>query len=166
MLSCVWNRVASRSYSIFFPMLNIIIPCIIVLILYSRIFIFMPKWLKYDLKFSQKHVKELLLAKSLFVSFLFFATFWLPYSLIVLVDFGSMLPQNALMFSMAIAHFNSSLNAIIYALYNPDFRRGYANLIRKISALKIIKKSNKIEQYSTKATCSNLNHFYINQTKF
>lgn len=165
MLNCVWNRLASRSYSIFFPMLNIIIPCIIVLILYSRIFIFMPKWLKYELKFGQKHIKEFLLAKCLFVSFLFFATFWLPYSLIILVDFGSMLPQNALMFSMAIAHFNSSLNAIIYPLYNPDFKRGYANLFRKISAFKI-KKSNKVEQYGIKTTSSTLNHFYINQTKF
>ena len=146
-------------------MLNIIIPCIIVLILYSRIFVFMPKWLKYELKFSQKLVKELRLAKSLFVSFLFFAAFWLPYSLIVFVDFGSMLPQHALMFSMAIAHFNSSLNAIIYALYNPDFKRGYANLFKKISALKI-KKSNKIEQNGIKTTNGTLNNFNINQTKF
>ena len=33
-LNCVWDRLASQSYSIFFPMSSIVIPCIIILICY------------------------------------------------------------------------------------------------------------------------------------
>ena len=52
--------------------------------------------------------------------------------MIVMLDFQDKLPRSAHMFSMAIAHLNSSLNPLLYALTNPLFQKGYKVFIRKI----------------------------------
>jgi hypothetical protein len=60
--------------------------------------------------------KSLKLAKGLFASFLLFTLCWLPYGLVVMTDFGDNFPPAVHAYSMAIAHFNSSLNPVLYAV--------------------------------------------------
>ena len=53
-----------------------------------------------------------------------------------MMDYEDRLPRTAHMFTMALAHLNSSLNPFLYALFNPSFRRGYKMFLRKIIILK------------------------------
>lgn len=50
--------------------------------------------------------------------------------MIVMLDYADRLPRTAHMFSMEIAHLNSSLNPLLYAIFNPAFQRGYMLVFR------------------------------------
>lgn len=58
-----------------------------------------------------------------------------------MLDFNDLLPNAAHMYPLLIAHANSSLNPILYALTNPKFQRGYKNLFRKLICKKKITKT-------------------------
>ena len=83
-LSCVWDRLASLSYSIFFPMSSIVMPCVLIMICYLRIFLFayrsnskVEAVNKKDHKNNTKDLhKSLRIAKGLFASFLLFTVCW------------------------------------------------------------------------------------------
>jgi hypothetical protein len=60
--------------------------------------------------------KSLKIAKGLFASFMLFTLCWLPYGLVVMSDFGDHFPPAVHAYTMAIAHFNSSLNPVLYAV--------------------------------------------------
>jgi hypothetical protein len=78
-LNCMWNRLASRSYSIFFPLSSIIIPCFIILYFYLSIFIYAVR--SHSRAISQRNgndnlIYSLRVAKGLFVSYLLFVFCW------------------------------------------------------------------------------------------
>ena len=52
--------------------------------------------------------------------------------MIVMLDYADRLPRSAHMFSMVVAHLNSSMNPLLYALTNPLFQKGYGVFIRKL----------------------------------
>ena len=82
-LSCAWDRLASQSYSIFFPMSSIILPCIVTMICYMRIFIYARNASN---KIAEKNSKKkdslsdlkrsVRIAKGLFASFMLFVICW------------------------------------------------------------------------------------------
>jgi hypothetical protein len=59
--------------------------------------------------------KSLKLAKGLFASFMLFTLCWLPYGIVVMIDFEDKFPASVITYTMDIAHFNSTLNPILYA---------------------------------------------------
>jgi hypothetical protein len=114
-------------------MSSIVIPCVCILICYARIFFFAKKSRTRVAAHSQKKRdmnSSLRLVKSLFASFMLFTVCWLPYGLIVMLDFADKLPPSAVGFSMTIAHLNSSLNPILYAKFNLEFRKGCFNMFK------------------------------------
>ncbi len=46
-----------------------------------------------------------------------------------MADHDDSLPNSVYAFSMLIAHLNSSFNPILYALFNPQFQRGYKKFL-------------------------------------
>lgn len=60
----------------------------------------------------------------------------MPYALTITLDFNDKLPNAAHMYPLLIAHANSSLNPILYALTNPKFQRGYRSLLNWIVCAK------------------------------
>ena len=133
MLSCIWDRLASRSYGMTFVISCIIFPCAAIFYFYFQIFFF--AW-KSKGKTKQMNLgQSVRIAKGLFASFMMFALCWVPYGFIVMTDFEDKLPRSAIMFTMTIAHLNSALNPILYWIFNTNFRRGYINLFRKIIGL-------------------------------
>nr|QVK45856.1 G protein-coupled receptor [Proales similis] len=129
-LNCVWNRLASQSYSIFFPMSSIIIPCVCIFFCYLKIFMFASK-IKNRVAGSHKSdlKRSLKIAKGLFASFMLFTVCWLPYGMIVMLDYADRLPSAVHAFAMLVAHLNSSLNPLLYAIFNPSFQRGYKTFL-------------------------------------
>ena len=133
-MNCVWNRLASLSYSLFFPLSSIIAPSIAILFFYVRIFIYYTSLAKTQ-QCANRERKSISLAKGLFSSFLLFAICWLPYGLVTMIDFNDQLPRTVIMFTMAIAHLNSSINPILYSIFNLTFRRGIITLFKKLICL-------------------------------
>ncbi|RNA16468.1 melatonin receptor type 1B-B-like [Brachionus plicatilis] len=139
-LNCVWNRLASFSYSLFFPLSSIVVPCILIAICYLRIFIYSSK-IKSKVLASESSGKRkssdlrksLRIAKGLFASFTLFAACWMPYGLVVMTDYQDRYYRTAHMYTMSIAHLNSSLNPILYAVFNPAFQKGYVNFFRLLT---------------------------------
>ena len=61
-----------------------------------------------------------------------FMTMWTPYATIVLFDFSGSWPQWFFVLSIALAHTNSSINSVLYAATNKNFREGYIILIKRV----------------------------------
>ncbi len=74
--TCVWNRLASESYSIFFPMSSIVIPCCCIFFFYLRIFFFASSNIGKIKTSGDSQNKSLRIAKGLFASFLLFTICW------------------------------------------------------------------------------------------
>ena len=49
-----------------------------------------------------------------------------------LIDFQDRFPRSVIMYTMTLGHFNSSLNPIIYFVFNSAFRSGCLNLFNKV----------------------------------
>lgn len=114
------------------------IPCVSIFFCYMRIFLFSYKS-KNKANSLSSDVQSIRLAQCLFTSFMLFTVCWLPYGIIVMVDYDDKLPRSAVMFTMTFAHLNSSLNPILYAIFNSSFRRGYVNLFNRICCIRIFK---------------------------
>lgn len=106
-------------------------PCILIAFFYLKIYLYAIK-AKFRTQNTPKLQRDLKssfrIAKGLFLSYFLFTICWMPYGLIVMIDFSDQLPRTAHMYPLLLAHLNSSLNPILYALTNSNFQRGYKNL--------------------------------------
>ena len=129
-------------------MSSIVLPCICIFFCYMKIFFFVHNS-KRRISLNQiktsnnEYSRSIILAKGLFTSFMIFTICWLPYGIIVMIDFEDRLPPSAHAFSMAFAHFNSTLNPIFYAMYNPGFKRGYNKLFSIIFCMETLSTARK-----------------------
>ena len=140
-MACSYDRTANYTYTLFFVMVAIAPPLILVCFCYLRIFLAVrasKKALeaitnKDEKKSASKDSgwdsKELKLAKTLFIVFVTFLIFWAPYAVVVLIDYGDNWPKVVYVIVIQLAHTNSSANSIIYAATNKDFREGYRRFI-------------------------------------
>ena len=126
----MWNRNSNLSYDWYLVIFNVVIPCLGIIFCYSRIYVFTQKSKNRSNNLSVN--RSIHLAKTFFVSFMVFMICWIPYGLVVLVDFDGKVPRNVVLYSIALAILNSSLNPIIYAIFNSNFRNSCVNLFNKI----------------------------------
>ena len=85
-LSCLWDRRASHSYSLFFPLTTIVIPSICILVFYIRIYLFVRESKKKIFSTKEKDNKikthsktsklQINVAKGLFSAFALFTLCW------------------------------------------------------------------------------------------
>lgn len=149
---CMWDRLASRSYTIFVSMFGVIGPTILVMINYLRIFVFTINQQSKSM-LSPDRRKSMRITKGLFTSFIifilrfnllyllsqlfkfqiFFLESWMPYGIIVLADHENKLPRTVHMYSIMLVHMNSAFNPIIYGMVNPAFKRGYILFLNNLT---------------------------------
>ncbi|CAH1783573.1 unnamed protein product [Owenia fusiformis] len=72
------------------------------------------------------------LAKTLVIVFIVFAVCWAPYALICLIDPNDIIPKAAYVVAIQLAHSSSSINSILYAALNKNFRNGYKRFLRNV----------------------------------
>lgn len=157
-LECIWNRKYSLSYTIFFSSGVVATPISIIAISYLKIFWHVRRSriamsnagycpgaiscvvtnLDHKAIQDQRPIPNksaalsLKLAKSLSIVFLGFVICWTPYAVIVVADFEDRLPEELHLFALLLAHLHSTINCVIYALTNAQFRAGYRFLMGKI----------------------------------
>lgn len=123
---------------------------------YSRIFVFTHK--SRNTSKSSSVTRSIHLAKTFFVSFLLYNICWMPFGLVIVLDFDNKLPMSFVMYSIASGILNSALNPIIYVAFNSNFRKSCENLFNKICCCSFINlRNNRISasgnnQHSVKQT--------------
>ena len=136
---CFWDRTADYSYTLFFVIVGVCIPVILISICYVLIFLHVRaskrkvramNGAELDQAAAAKEKRESMkLVRTLFMIFIVFATCWSPYAILVVVDRWDRFPGEAYMFAALSAHANSSLNFIVYGATNRHFRKGYMQLL-------------------------------------
>ncbi|XP_055970390.1 melatonin receptor type 1A [Sorex fumeus] len=144
--SCTFTQSVSAAYTIAVVVFHFIIPMIIVIFCYLRIWILFlqVRWrVKRDskLKLKPQDFRNFI---SMFVVFVLFAICWAPLNIIGLAvasdpaSLVSRIPEWLFVASYYMAYFNSCLNAIIYGLLNQNFRKEYRRIIVSLCTAKTV----------------------------
>ena len=129
-LFCTWNMKSNLVYNWYLIIVNVAIPFNAIFFCYSKIYIFTQK--SKNRSNSSGLNRSIHLAKTFFASFMVYSICWMPFGIVLLLDFDSKLPKSVVVYSIALAILNSSLNPIIYAIFNSNFRNSFVNLFKKI----------------------------------
>ena len=135
---------ADYGSTVFFISLGFGFPWIVTVYAYMRIFLFVRSKRKALLKSQaegnmtvsgSKHklgisTSDINLLRSTFTIFVLFFVMWAPYALIVLFDPPHTWPTQIYVIAGLFAHTNSSINSILYAVTNKNFRDGYLKILR------------------------------------
>ncbi|XP_064609492.1 octopamine receptor Oamb-like [Liolophura sinensis] len=136
-LTCLWDRTAHYGYNLFFVFFGVCTPLVIIAACYTKIFIFAHQAKRKiamtanrpATKAGKERAESMKLAKTLFAIFVCFCLCWTPYAIIVVSDVNDTFPMEPHSFSILIAHVNSSLNCILYGVFNRGFRRAYSRIL-------------------------------------
>jgi hypothetical protein len=111
-----------------------LIPSLLVFVFYLRIYTFVANQTAAITVTATTHElsKSIRLAQGLFCAFTFFIVCWVPYGIVVIADFKDQLPAAVHMFAIELAHFNSALNPVFYAIFSSGFRKGYRLFLRNV----------------------------------
>ena len=115
-----------------FSSLGIILPCVAMGICYMSIFCY-----SYGVKLrlvdkigkSKTKVEAFRLAKSLFASFFLYFLCWIPLSIVLLIDTEDQMSTAMHMYIFVLAHLNSAMNPIFYAVFNPKIKESYKRFL-------------------------------------
>lgn len=137
-LECIWDRLHSMTFTIFFACL-IFVPVAVILYSYVRIFLFFiaskKRLAAAQAAPKQKTDPSLKLARSLFVIFAIFVACWSPYATLVVIDFEDNYSHQVHLYVVMVAHLHATLNPVVHGLTNEQFRRAYLILVQHIFRL-------------------------------
>jgi hypothetical protein len=136
LMTCLWSRSSNKVYTYLVSCLGAFLPNIIVAFFYFKIF-----KTAYDAKkrafiqdfVTNKKVKlSLSFSKGMFASYFCFMIAFLPYDIILILDFDDSLPRYIHMLGYILVKFNSLLNSILYGTTCELFWKGYKNFLNLI----------------------------------
>ena len=129
-LSCIFDRVKHPSFVFFLAGFLVFTPIIVTAVCYVLIFY---QWHQSAKKISNlsksSSNKSMQLVRVLFLIFFTFVICWAPYAIILLVDYRDNFSVLVHSVIVIIAHFNSSLNPLIYGFTNTQFRAAYLKIL-------------------------------------
>ena len=142
---CTISTSTSPSYSMYIALLGVVLPFVVMVISYSRIFM----KIRQSSNKLNSHVgkqgnlprrenvtqneKTSKLLKTLVITVIVYALFWLPVMLFLpLASVAVKVPDWTYTFCDWAAISNASVNSIIYGVTNEQFRKGYRKLVRKL----------------------------------
>ena len=130
---CNVDYTAHYSYNLFLIIFGLCIPMTLTGFSYVRIFLYARKTRKQLQKHSETviQVTDLRLLKTVGTIFITFMLMWTPYAIVLLFNVYHW-PQWYWLTAVALAHTNSSVNSILYAATNKNFREGYVTLIKRV----------------------------------
>ena len=140
-LSCVYDRKADYSYTLFFVIVGVAFPISITSICYALIcrhILNSQPTVKLLLAVGdmagarkdralQKQVRQQVI--TFFTCFVVFVLCWAPYALVVIIDYRDTFPLEVHLYAVLLAHNNSSVNCIVYGISNPHFREAFFHLL-------------------------------------
>ncbi|XP_072018430.1 melatonin receptor type 1B-like [Amphiura filiformis] len=171
---CTPDHTESYGYNLCFMLLGLLIPMGIAGFCYIRIFCFARKStrrLQSQLA-SPIQRNDMRLLKTVTITWVTFILMWTPFAATLLFDFSGNWPQWAWILVIALAHTNSSINSILYAATNQNFRDGYVIFIKRIwrgicivSSCLHLKNSNNAQKISMIPSPVNSKEYYVKLQK-
>ncbi|XP_072037661.1 melatonin receptor type 1C-like [Amphiura filiformis] len=138
MLCSYDHRYGAFSYTLFFFLGGFCLPWNISGLAYLKIFLFTRESNK-KLRESMSNsaggnskpvgINELRILRSTVTIWAVFLIMWIPYAFAILLDTGYHWPNGVYSFASMMAHFNSSINCILYAITSKHFREAYWSLL-------------------------------------
>ncbi|KAL3851667.1 hypothetical protein ACJMK2_015396 [Sinanodonta woodiana] len=125
---CIWDRMATHKFTIFFSVVLVWVPMILIGICYSLIYRFVSQHRKNISSSSQRNVKTQL-AKTLFIIYAVFSACWIPYALAIAVDYDDSFSHEAHSYIATFAHLHPSINWIVYYTTNKNFRTAFNSIL-------------------------------------
>ena len=136
LMTCMWSRSYNKIFTYITACLGIYAPNIIVAFFYFKIFKTTydarKRALTQDFVTNKKVKLSLSFSRGMFASFFFFMIAFLPYGIILILDFDNSLPRYIHMFGYILVKFNSLLNSILYGTTCELFWKGYKNFLNLI----------------------------------
>ena len=135
-MTCLWSRSSNKVYTYSIVCLGAFLPTIMVAFVYFKIFKTTydakKRALTQDFVTNKKVKLSLNFSKGMFASFFFFAIAFVPYAIILILDFDNSLPRYIHMLGYIVVKFNSILNSILYGTTCELFWKGYKNFLNLI----------------------------------
>ena len=138
MLCSYDHRYGHFTYTLYFFLLGFCLPWSASGVAYLKIFLFTRRSNK-NLRESMSNssggnakpvgINELRIVRSTVTIWAVFLFMWIPYAFAILLDTDYRWPNGVYSFASLTAHFNSSVNCILYALTNKYFREGYWRIL-------------------------------------
>ena len=110
--------------------LCVISPFALIFFCYIRIFIYTIKAKKRAITYKkiQKHKFDLKFSIGLFLSIILFVFTYIPFSIILMIDYKDTLPAVYHLYGLVLMRINSCLNPLLYGLTNTLFKKGFKNI--------------------------------------
>ncbi|XP_060603808.1 melatonin receptor type 1A-like [Ruditapes philippinarum] len=135
-LECIWDRMATFPYTIFFSITLVWIPSVVTGFCYVKIFLYVRSHKKRVREQShaintRQFKRNFHLARTLFIIYAVFITCWAPYALLIVIDSKNTFPHEVHLYITMFAHLHPSLNWLIYLISNKKFADAYKNLLNQ-----------------------------------
>ena len=110
--------------------LCVISPFALIFFCYIRIFIYTIKAKKRAITYKKIQEKRIDLKFSigLFSSIILFVFTYIPFSIILMIDYKDTLPAVYHLYGLVLMRINSCLNPLLYGLTNTLFKKGFKNI--------------------------------------
>ena len=139
---CLWDRTLSHRYTLFYVTVGMLLPLVIIVLCYWRIFAHIRRAKLRIFQVSDNGcgclttwasqaaiVKTIRQVKVIFFIFLAFCICWAPYATVLLADEFDEFPLSVHLYASMIAHLHASVNFFIYGLTNKSLRAGYYDFV-------------------------------------
>ena len=138
-LECIWDRMASFSYTVVFSVTLVWIPCLIIGVCYLKLYLFVRRH-KQKLTNHRNGVINLVvppiptksqpqLGKTFMLIYAVFVTCWAPYALLIVLDLEDSFPHEVHLFITIFAHLHPSINWLIYYLTHRKLAHAFCRLL-------------------------------------
>ena len=138
-LECIWDRMASFSYTVVFSVTLVWIPCFIIGICYLKLYLFVKRH-KQKLTNHRNGITNLAvpqipskpqpqLGKTFILIYAVFVTCWAPYALLIVLDLEDSFPHEVHLFITMFAHLHPSINWLIYYLTHRKLALAFCKLL-------------------------------------
>ena len=139
-LECIWDRMASYSFTVVFSVTLVWIPCLVIGICYLRMYLFvrqhsrkMAEAFNAQKTISQKQPTmrrlKLQVFKSMFIIYVVFIICWAPYALIMVIDINNTFSHEAHIYITAFAHLHPSINWLVYFNTQKKFALAFRQIL-------------------------------------
>jgi hypothetical protein len=124
------KRTFNRSILYCILILCVILPFALIFFCYIRIFMHTIKAKRRAITYKkiQEHKINLKFSIGLFSSILLFVFTYIPFSIILMIDYKDTLPAAYHLYGLVLMRTNSCLNPLLYGLTNTLFRKGFENI--------------------------------------
>ena len=143
---CLWDRTLSHQYTVFYVTVGMLLPLVIIVLCYWRIFVHIRRAKVRVLQarrggngggggglgVGNTHaaiMKTIRQIKMIVIIFIVFCVCWAPYVVVLLSDEFDMFPLSVHLYASMIAHLHASINFFIYGLANKGLRASYHDFV-------------------------------------